>query len=134
MNHAHQRRQHHEQVEAWNANHPPGTPVTLKKDDGTHVQTTTRSHAIISAAGYPVIWLSGVAGHYALECVEPLGMQIDASGHDPVAARRTLAAIITAAGGKVVVTPAILQSLSADTRIGMLDQMDGSRIFYVEKF
>jgi len=48
---------------------PIGTPVIVEKDDGTEIETTTRSEAQMLSGHTAVIWLTGVSGCYALERV-----------------------------------------------------------------
>jgi hypothetical protein len=59
------------QCAEWNERHRVGTPVTLRKDDGTLVDTVTKSAAEILSGHTAVIWLEGIAGCYALERVSP---------------------------------------------------------------
>jgi hypothetical protein len=50
---------------------PIGQPVTVTKDDGTRVETLTRSEPWTLANGTWVILLDGISGCYALARVEP---------------------------------------------------------------
>lgn len=65
--------------EAWNRDNPIGTPVrywfgtTTDRKRVDVRETTTRSLAEVSHAGYPVVFLTGVSGYYALDFVESLG-------------------------------------------------------------
>ncbi len=54
-------------VEEWE-NVPEGTPVTVRKDDGTILETKTRSIPWL-LGGVAVIMVEGIAGGYALERV-----------------------------------------------------------------
>lgn len=56
-------------VELWNQAHPPGTPVVVTRDNGTEVQTRTRSQAELLGGHTPVVWLLGLTGCHALERV-----------------------------------------------------------------
>lgn len=58
-------------VEDWNAAHQPGAAVAVTKDDGTVVETVTRSHAALLGGHTAVVWLKGVRGCYALDRVRP---------------------------------------------------------------
>lgn len=61
------------QCDAFNAAHPVGTRVMLKKDFAPEpVETTTRSVAQVLSGHSAVIWLDGVSGCYALDCVKPI--------------------------------------------------------------
>lgn len=55
-------------VRAWNEQHPPGTPVQVRRDGGEVLETRTRSAAEV-AGDVPVIWLEGVRGCYRLDRV-----------------------------------------------------------------
>lgn len=57
-------------VAAWK--HPIGTPVLVTKDDGTTIETKTRSPAEVLAGHTAVIWLEGISGCYLLSRVKPL--------------------------------------------------------------
>jgi hypothetical protein len=58
------------QCDAFNALHPVGTRVTLKKDFVREpFETRTRSEAQVLSGHSAVIWLDGVTGCYALDCV-----------------------------------------------------------------
>jgi hypothetical protein len=57
-------------VAEWNAAYPVGTPVTLKRDDGTCIETKTRSDAQILMSDVAVIWLEGISGCYLLDRVK----------------------------------------------------------------
>jgi hypothetical protein len=125
-----------QQCDDWNSKHSVGTLVYLQKDDGTRPVTRTRSQAIESEAGYPVLWLEGVPGYYLLDRVTPVEgvvRSLETNSVDEAAIRRTFAAMILAAGGSVRVSPAIMQKLSAETRIGQVDSIDGVRTFYIER-
>jgi hypothetical protein len=55
----------------WNAAHPVGTVVDLKRDNGQTLRTTTRSKAEVLEGHSAVIWVRGVAGCYLLDRVTP---------------------------------------------------------------
>ena len=60
------------QCDAFNAAHPIGTAVMLKKDFVPQpIKTTTRGPAQVLSGHTAVIWLEGVTGCYALDCVTP---------------------------------------------------------------
>jgi hypothetical protein len=48
---------------------PEGTPVTVKRDDGSKLETVTRSAPWTLGHGQPVISLEGIVGGYMLERV-----------------------------------------------------------------
>jgi len=48
-----------------------GDPVTVKRDDGSLFETTTRSEAQVLSGHTPVIWVEGIVGCYLLERVTP---------------------------------------------------------------
>lgn len=58
-------------VDAWNARHPVGTPVTLRKDGGEIVEGVTTCAAYVLSGHSAVIFVSGVRGCYALDRVTP---------------------------------------------------------------
>jgi hypothetical protein len=58
-------------VEAWNREHVVGAPVTVRRDDGTELQTRTRSAAQVLSGHTAVIWVDGIAGCYDLQRVTP---------------------------------------------------------------
>ena len=60
-----------QEADAWNAKHPVGTKVLLRKDTREMV-TTTRSPASTLNENIAVIWLEGVSGCYALSRVSPV--------------------------------------------------------------
>jgi hypothetical protein len=57
-------------VDAWI--HPIGTPVRVRKDDGSFVETRTRSMAEMLGGHSAVIWLEGISGCYLLDRVKPI--------------------------------------------------------------
>jgi hypothetical protein len=59
-------------VDAWNAAHKVGTPVILRRDNGTELTTKTRSEAWVMGEHTPVVMVEGIAGGYALERVTPI--------------------------------------------------------------
>ena len=63
------------QVDRWNREFPIGTEVVVKRDSGDWTQTKTRSQA--EARGrIAVIFLEGIGGYYALECVTPVRLPL----------------------------------------------------------
>jgi hypothetical protein len=56
-------------VNRWNKNHPPETPVVLTKDDGSEVETKTRSGAWLLGGHTAVVMVEGISGCYLLERV-----------------------------------------------------------------
>ena len=59
-------------VDEWNAAHPVGTPVAVTQDDGSVVETTTRSEAWCLGHGEPVVKYAGRTGCYLLSRVRAL--------------------------------------------------------------
>jgi hypothetical protein len=59
-------------VENWNLRYPVGTIVTVKKDDGSTLTTTTRFPAEVSASGHAVGWFTGISGYYLLDRATPI--------------------------------------------------------------
>jgi hypothetical protein len=55
-----------QQVEAFNVEHPVGSPVTVRLDNGSVLDTTVRFPAQVLGGHTPVVWLHGVSGCYAL--------------------------------------------------------------------
>ena len=61
------------QCDAFNAANAVGARVLLKKDFVPEpVTTRTRSEAQVLSGHSAVIWLDGVSGCYALDCVTPI--------------------------------------------------------------
>jgi len=61
------------QCDAFNSRWPVGSSVMLKKDFLPEpVETKTRSEAQVLSGHSAVIWLDGVSGCYALDCVTPI--------------------------------------------------------------
>ena len=56
-------------VEVWNNRVPVGTSVTYKKDDGSSIETKTRSAAEILGGHTAVVWLEGISGCVRLDRV-----------------------------------------------------------------
>lgn len=52
----------------WNDTVAEGTPVTVRRDDGTHEDTRTRSKAFMTG-GVAVVLLEGISGGYRLDRV-----------------------------------------------------------------
>jgi hypothetical protein len=61
-----------QQCAAFNARHPVGSGVVVRKDDGTGILTETRSKAQVLSGHTAVIWLEGMSGCYLLDRVTPL--------------------------------------------------------------
>jgi len=59
-------------VKKWNLEHEVVIPVAVKMDDGSSVNTETRSHAEMLSGHSAVIWLVGITGCYLLDRVTPL--------------------------------------------------------------
>ncbi|MBP2230784.1 hypothetical protein J2847_004093 [Azospirillum agricola] len=59
------------QVEAWNADHPIGSPVVVRLDTGETRHTITRSSAYVLSGHSAVIFLDGIRGCYLLDRVRP---------------------------------------------------------------
>lgn len=59
-----------EQVVArWNERYARGQLVDVRRDRGEVLRTHTRSQAVLTVDGRPVIWVDGIRGCYALERV-----------------------------------------------------------------
>ncbi len=58
-------------VDGFNRRYPIGTDVVLKKDDGSLLETKTRSAAQVLSGHSAVIWVEGVSGCYLLSRVTP---------------------------------------------------------------
>jgi hypothetical protein len=58
------------EVAEWNATHHSGDRVTVRRDSGAVLHTTTRSEAQLSSNGRAVIFLEGIAGYYLLDRVQ----------------------------------------------------------------
>lgn len=58
-------------VEAWNAKHPPGTEIDLRREGG-QVRARTMTFAQVISGGKAVIWIEGMRGSVPLECCEPI--------------------------------------------------------------
>ncbi len=64
------RKQLEAQCYAWNAKHPVGVFVNVRKDDDTVVRTTTRGEAFVDQGGTSaVIRVEGISGYYLLDRV-----------------------------------------------------------------
>lgn len=59
-------------VEDWNQKYRVGQKVTVKKDAGNTVETTTTSNAVLLGGHTPVIHVEGISGCYALDRVTPI--------------------------------------------------------------
>lgn len=60
------KKQQEKLVAAWNENHPIGTSVTVRMDDGEIRPTKTRGDAEMLSGHTAVIWLEGISGAYDL--------------------------------------------------------------------
>lgn len=60
------------QCDAFNARYPVGQRVSVRRDSGEGVTTTTRSAAQVLSGHTAVIWLDGITGCYLLDRVTPL--------------------------------------------------------------
>lgn len=60
------------QVDAWNRHRPIGTKVLVRKDDGSVLETTTRSLAWLMGGHSAMIMVEGIAGGYRLDRVKPI--------------------------------------------------------------
>jgi hypothetical protein len=60
------------QVDDFNARYPVGQRVSVRKDGGDGVVTTTSSKAEVLSGHSAVIWLDGISGCYLLSRVTPL--------------------------------------------------------------
>ena len=69
-----------EKCSAFNARYPIGARVSVRKDDGEAVITTTRSKASVLSGHSAVIWLDGIAGCYLLDRVSPV---VSEEAHQP---------------------------------------------------
>ncbi|MHB0998187.1 MAG: hypothetical protein ACYC27_02995 [Armatimonadota bacterium] len=56
----------------WNAKHPVGMEVTLRKDDDSLLHTRTRSIAQVLSGHTAVIKVDGKAGYWLLDRVSPI--------------------------------------------------------------
>lgn len=54
---------------AWNAAHAVGTPVHLTRDDGSIMETSTRTPAWALSSGDAVVSVVGISGGYLLSRV-----------------------------------------------------------------
>ena len=58
-----------QQVEAFNLEHPVGSPVTVRMDGGGILDTAVKHPAQVLGGHTPVVWLDGISGCYALSRV-----------------------------------------------------------------
>lgn len=56
-------------AKTWNEQHPVGTMVDVKRDDGTVLTTRTRSIAWTLGDGTQVVMVNGISGGYRLDRV-----------------------------------------------------------------
>lgn len=59
-------------VGKWNSLYRPGQKVILEMDDGSKIETKTRSEAELLSGHSAVCWFEGVRGCYLLERATPL--------------------------------------------------------------
>jgi hypothetical protein len=59
-------------VAAFNRSCPVGTHVAVVRDDGSVLETKTRSEAWLVGDGTPVVMVEGISGGYLLERVTPI--------------------------------------------------------------
>jgi hypothetical protein len=57
--------------DAWNAKHPVGTAVSVRRDTGEVQEAKTKSPAEMLSGHTAVIWLEGISGCYMLDRVKP---------------------------------------------------------------
>lgn len=60
-----------QQCDAWNAAHPIGTSVVVRKDNGINQQSQTSSEAYVMGGHSAVIFITGISGCYDLNRVSP---------------------------------------------------------------
>lgn len=58
-------------ADEWNARHPEGTRVVVRRDSGQRMETKTRSAAAVMGH-QAVVWVEGIAACYALSHVEAI--------------------------------------------------------------
>lgn len=56
-----------EAVTAWNAAHPIGTVVIVRRDNNDLLNTQTKSEAFVARNGQAVIFVFGISGYYLLD-------------------------------------------------------------------
>ena len=54
-------------VDEWNETFPEGSPCIVRKDDGTEVETRTRSYAWLVSGDHPVVLIAKFTGGYSLD-------------------------------------------------------------------
>ena len=59
-------------VDEWNRKYPVGTPVELRMDDGSVVETQTRSEAWLLTCGVALVNMLGKSGGWNLDRVRPI--------------------------------------------------------------
>jgi adenosine/AMP kinase len=60
------------QCDDWNNAYPIRQLVRVRKDDGSTIDTCTRSAAQVLSGHTAVIWVEGIAGCYLLDRVRPI--------------------------------------------------------------
>lgn len=60
---------HAKAVFDWNQQFPEGTPVKVRKDDGSILETKTRSAAWLMGGHSAMVMVDGISGGYMLERV-----------------------------------------------------------------
>ncbi len=58
-------------AQSWNREHPIGTAVQVRRDNGEIMTTTTRGAASVVGPS-AVVWLRGISGCYLLDRVSAL--------------------------------------------------------------
>lgn len=71
-----------EQVDQWNSFYPDGSPCTLILDDGTEMETHTRSQAWLIGGGFPVVLVVGKTGGFHLDRVKMHETHKEALNHE----------------------------------------------------
>lgn len=59
-------------VENFNKVNAVGCKVKVRRDDGSVLETVTRSEAQLMDSNVAVIWIEGIAGCYSLHRVRPV--------------------------------------------------------------
>ncbi len=57
-------------VDEWNLENTVGQAVYLTRDDGSVIETKTRSKAFVADSLAPVIFIEGIRGYYLLTRIE----------------------------------------------------------------
>lgn len=59
-----------QRVDTWNARHPVGTPVVVRKVLGGSVRTVTTTPASLLGGHNAIVWVDDSTGCYPLDAVE----------------------------------------------------------------